>query len=526
MLEAFLGGLDRVLTPEVLLALLGGTVFGWIIGVLPGLGSLNALAIALPISFFWSPVMAMYFFAGIIGAASQGGAITAILLNMPGEAQNAATMFDGHPLARKGKAAWVLGISAGASVYGAFFGILVLLALIPIFLPILLAFGPAEKFWVMVFGLVALSLSIQGDFWKGLVAVCVGILLTFIGIGGPALLVERFTFGSTFLQDGLHLVAVVVGLLVVGESVGYLAMSVSVRGSGGTTLATDAASQRSFGAEFTDALRGLLVPFRYPATFFRGAVIGTAIGAIPGVGGTVAQFLAYNSAMSASKDPSSFGKGNPEGVVAAESSVNAKEGGSLLPTFLFGIPGNAEMALVLAAWQIHGVQAGPFFLERHADLAWALILGLFVANTIASLMTICTVGLSSWVPRLDVGYMAPAVLVLVAISLVALRGSVLDLGVGLLAGLLGFGMQRFGYPAIGTVIGFVLGGSIEQNYYTALQSARGSYAVFVGSPVAVVLILATILVPTVVLVLKLRKRQAGRQAARLAAASPLPGGKP
>ena len=500
---AFGDGFARLLSPSILLALLGGTLFGWVFGILPGLGPLNAMAIALPLSFWWHPVIGMYFFAGIMGASSQGGAITSILLRMPGTAQNAATMFDGHPLARQGKAGWALGIAAGTSVYGACFGIFVLLALIPVFLPILLAFGPAEKFWLMIFGLIAMTLAVRADMAKGFVAVGLGFLLTFVGLGGPEFPVERFTFGSTYLLDGLNLVAVLIGLLVVSESIDYLAQGIK-GGKGVAQIVFSSAPRHSFFKELRAALRGLLVPFRYPVCVARSALIGTAIGAVPGVGGVVAQFISYDAARAASNHPEEFGRGSPEGLIAAESAVNAKEGGTLLPTLLFGIPGNAETALLLGAWQIYGVQPGPYFLERHADLAWALILGLTLSNAISSAITVFTVGATSWVPRLDTRYLAPSILVLVAISLIALRGSVLDLGIGVLAGVFGFALQRFGYPVIGTVIGFVLGGAIEQNFYTALQSARGSYEVFIGSPISVGLFLATVLVPVLVFLRRLR----------------------
>jgi putative tricarboxylic transport membrane protein len=505
---AFGDGFARLLSPSILLALLGGTLFGWVFGILPGLGPLNAMAIALPLSFWWHPVIGMYFFAGIMGASSQGGAITSILLRMPGTPQNAATMFDGHPLARQGKAGWALGIAAGASVYGAFFGIFVLLALIPVFLPVLLSFGPAEKFWLMIFGLIAMTLAVHADMAKGFVAVGLGVLLTFVGLGGPEFPVERFTLGSTYLLDGLSLVAVLIGLLVVSESIDYLAQGIK-GGRNVGQIVSHSAARHSFLKELGEALRGLLVPFRYPGCVVRSSLIGTAIGAIPGVGGVVAQFLSYDAARAASNHPEEFGRGSPEGLIAAESSVNAKEGGTLLPTLLFGIPGNAETALLLGAWQIYGVQPGPYFLERHADLAWALILGLALANTISSAITVFTVGATSWVPRLDTRYLAPSILVLVAISLIALRGSVLDLGIGVLAGVLGFALQRFGYPVIGTVIGFVLGGAIEQNFYTALQSARGSYRIFIGSPISVGLFLTSLLVPALVLCRRFRGRFRG-----------------
>jgi putative tricarboxylic transport membrane protein len=210
-------GFAQATTLDALLFMAFGTVVGFGFGILPGLQSVTAMAVFLPLTYWWTPVQAMYFFAGIIGAAGNGGAITAIVLNIPGTAQNAATMLEGYPLTKQGRAVFALNLSAAASWLGAVFGVVVLLALVPVFLPFLISFGPAETFWVAVFGLVTMVLAVSGSPAKGLVAIAIGVTLAIVGMGGPRLPVPRFTFDSTYLLDGIEIVVVVIGFLVLSE---------------------------------------------------------------------------------------------------------------------------------------------------------------------------------------------------------------------------------------------------------------------------------------------------------------------
>jgi putative tricarboxylic transport membrane protein len=233
---------------------------------------------------------------------------------------------------------------------------------------------------------------------------------------------------------------------------------------------------------------GLVEPFRHIGLFLRSSGIGTFVGAIPGVGGSVAQFMSYNVALASAKEPEKFGRGSVEGLVATEAAINSKEGGSLFPTLLFGIPGTAEMALVLAAWQLHGLDPGPLFMSKHADLAWALIFGLLVSNLINSALTIVGSPLLSRIPNMDVRLVSPAVLVASALAVYSIRQNFWDVVVVMLIGLLGYFQKAYGYPVIGTVIGFVLGSVIETNFHFALQSSLGSYWIFIGSTISVVLV--------------------------------------
>jgi putative tricarboxylic transport membrane protein len=487
---ALLEGLAQATTLDALLFMLFGTVVGYVFGILPGLQSVTAMSVFLPLTYWWSPAEAMYFFAGIIGAAGNGGAVTAIVLNLPGTAQNAATTIEGYPMTRAGRAVFALNLSAAASWLGAVFGVVVLLALVPVFLPLLLSFGPAETFWVAVFGLVTMVLAVAGAPAKGLIAICIGVLLAIVGMGGPRLPVPRFTFESTYLLDGLEIVVVIIGFLVVSECILQVA-TVWARGR-------DAGISRRIDVAVADdwkrqAIDGWKAPFRHWGVFLRSSALGTAVGALPGVGGTVAQFLSYNLAVATTKDGSRIGKGAEEPLVATEAATNSKEGGALFPTLLFGIPGNAEMALVLAAWQIHGLEPGPSFLTNHGALAWALVFGLLFSNFVAS---IGTAAASPWLARLpgfDMGILAPVVLVASLMSAFTVRSNFLDLGLLMLLGVFGAMLRLYGYSVIGVVIGFVLGDVIERSFYTALQSSLGDYQVFVGSPVAATLAAMTAL---------------------------------
>ncbi len=487
--DAMIPGLIQLARPDVLFMIVAGTLVGLGFGIVPGLQSVTALSVFLPISYYWDPILSMYFFAGVIGSAGNGGAITSILLNMPGTAQNAATMLEGYPLTQKGRAIFALALSASASGLGAVLGVLALVLALPVFMPLLLEFGPAEIFWIATFGLVTLVLAVGADPAKSLISIGFGMVLAMIGFGGPGLPAPRFTFDSLYLYEGLNLVVVVIGLLVVSEAFITFLAGLRARGSNAPLPAAvvlpDRAERRA------QLVAGLREPFRRPFLFLRSSGIGVFVGAVPGVGGTVAQFMSYNAARAASKEPEMFGKGSVEGLIATESATNAKDGGTLLPTLLFGIPGSADMALLLAAWQLHGLRPGPLFLETNGAIAWALIFGLLLSNILNSVFTAAAAPSLARLPRINPLLVAPVVLCASMISVYAIRENVWDVGFVIAFGFLGTLQKLFGYPVIGMVIGFVLGGVMEFNFYLALQSSLGDPLVFVGSPIAIVLAVAT-----------------------------------
>jgi putative tricarboxylic transport membrane protein len=490
MLDALFAGLMSVTTLHALGAIAFGTLIGFVAGFIPGIQSTTALVLLLPFTFGWNPLIGMYVFAGVIGAGGNGGAISAIGMNMPGDVVNVCTALDGYPLAQRGKGSWALGVVTSSSFIGALIGIATLVAVIPVFMPFVMQIGPADLFWVMVLGIVFLTLALPGPVVPALVSVGLGMVLAAVGFGGLGSVVSRFTFGSVYLMNGLDLVVVVMGLLVVSEAITNLRPQAS---EAIAQLQVRIAAMGGVWDRWKDGLQGMLVPFRYPWTILRSSAVGTVVGAIPGVGGSVAQFVSYNLAYSLSRKKEEFGRGSVEGLLSAQTSVEAKEGGNVLPTVVFGIPGNVQMALVLAAWELHGLQPGIFFLQNHADVAWALILGLCVANLTAMILMVLCLPAVSYIPALRADVISIAIMGLSALAAYSVQQNLWDVVLIVLFGFLGVVLKEFGYSVIGVVIGFILGGLMEAKFYTALQSKFGSYSVFVSSIPSVIMMCVTMI---------------------------------
>ncbi|MFC1873138.1 tripartite tricarboxylate transporter permease [Chloroflexota bacterium] len=492
MLEAMISAGSRLGEIEVILILFLGVLIGMVIGVLPGLSGVVALGIVIPFTFGWEPIVAMYLFIGIMGSSMFSGSVTAILLNTPGTPPNAATCFDGHPMARQGHAGKALGISATASGLGAIVGVIVLAGLIPIMRMVVLAFGPAEMFWIILFGLVAVSFAARGNMIKGLIAGGLGILISLIGYSYVHSNVPRFTGGSYYLWDGVQLVPFMVGLLAVSEVINY-----TVRGG---TIA-----QGEMKGKLTGVLDGVKEVFRHKIAFFRSAAIGTGIGIVPGVGGVTASFLSYTTAMQTSKHPETFGTGNPEGVLAPEASNNAKDAGALIPALSFGIPGDPSTAMLLAAFVLHGLEPGPMLLVHHLDIAWALIFGLVIANVITSTLGLIVAPYLAKLSNIRVRYIAPVVLVLCFSGVFVIRGNIWDVVLTLIAGIFGYGLNRFGFPVICLVIGYILGVIAEISYFQAIRSNWGSYSIFFTSPISQTLIILLVIILLIPVITKIRQ---------------------
>src|SRR5699024_620391 len=423
----------------------------------------------------------------------------AILLNMPGTAANAAAALDGYPLAKKGEAVFALNVSAMTSTIGALFSVCVLFILIPILSPVLLHIGPQEIFWVATFGLITMLFAITKDYLKGLVSLGVGIALTQIGLGGPGLPAPRFTFGSNYLIEGVDVIVVVLGFLVVSEVLQNLITDNSISTEKKTKLESVGNIPTKKIKNKEQMINGWLAPFKNFWLTLRSSVIGLFVGIIPGVGGSVAQFISYNAAVAYSSDKSKFGQGAVEGLVASEAAVNAKDGGQLFPTLLFGIPGSAEMAIVLAAWQVHGLNPGPFFLRDHGVLAWALIIGLLLANLLSAIFVILISSFISKVRTLNISVVSCVVFSFTIVAVFIIRQNILDVISVVLFGFIAMFMRRYGYSAIGVVIGFVLGSVVEDNWNLTLQAGRGDLYGFVSTPGSLVIaVLSAITVAAII----------------------------
>jgi putative tricarboxylic transport membrane protein len=453
-----------------------GTLIGLVFGVIPGLGGTTAIALLTPITFGMDKFDAITLMAGVMASTPTSGAVTAILINTPGTAPNAATVLDGYPLAKQGKAGLAIGAAATASGIGGLLGIAFLIAVIPITREIVLLFGPPEFFLLAILGLASIAVSTPGRLLRGLIVACFGLLVAFIGYDSFSGEV-RFDFGIDYLWDGVKLVPAMIGLFAVGEMIHLWAKGGSVvENPDGTTI------------DGAQVIQGCWEPIRHWGTTLRGSMIGTGIGALPGVGGTVAAFLAYTVAVNTSKDPSSFGKGNIVGVIAPESSNNAKEGGALVPTLAFGIPGSAEMAVFLGVLVLHGLVPGPTIVLQHMDVIWMLILTLTVAGVLATLITLLTARPLARLTLVDSRTLVPAVLAFALIGSYSLNSEILDVVVSLVFGLIGFVFMRLGFPRLTLPIALVLGQIMETSYRQSMVIGNGEIGVFLASVPAKVLV--------------------------------------
>jgi len=487
VLQAFLG----VLTSGSVMFVFIGVLLGLCFGMIPGLGGTTALALLIPITYSMESLDAMYLAGGVMGATSFGGSITAILLNTPGTAPNAATTFDGYPMAQQGRAGQAIGASATASAMGGLLGLFTLILFIPLAKEIVLLFGPVEFLLLTVLGLVAIAVSSRGKLLRGLIAGGFGLMFAFVGvdtISGAT----RFTLDTDYLWDGIPLVPTLTGLFAISQMI-ELALKGGSVVSSNTTIAS-----------ISGIWQGAAAVFKHWTVMVRGSVIGTIIGAIPGLGGTVASFIAYTSTVQSSRDPSSFGKGNIVGVIAPESANNAKDGGSLVPTVAFGIPGSAETAVFLGILVLHGIEPGPSLLLQNEREIYGLIVALTLSAVGASVIGLLT---ARWLVRItfvNVNILVPLVVTISLTGVYVLQGKPGDVLLALIMGIFGYLMIRFDYPRLTLVIALVLGETAERSFHQSLLiSDNNLFGLIMERPQAIILVLATLLT---LLLPALRKR--------------------
>jgi putative tricarboxylic transport membrane protein len=465
-----------------------GVLLGLCFGVIPGLGGTTALALLIPVTFTMEALDAMYLAGGVMGATSFGGSLTAILLNTPGTAPNAATTFDGYPLARQGKAGLAIGASATASAMGGLIGLFTLLLVIPVARELVLAFGPAEFFLLTLLGLAAIAVSARGKLLRGLIAGGVGLMLAFVGsdtVSGEL----RFTLGSDYLWDGIPLVPTLTGMFA-------LSQMIELGLKGGSVAGTVEAGRK----RITGVWDGARAVFRHWTVLLRGSAIGTLIGAIPGLGGTVASFIAYTSTVQSSRDPGSFGKGNIVGVIAPEAANNAKDGGSLVPTVAFGIPGSAETALFLGILVLHGIDPGPTILLDNQREVYGLIVALTLSAVGASIIGLIFARWLVLITFINVHFLVPVVVAVSLTGVYVLDGRLGDVVLAMTMGVVGYLMLRFDYPRLTLVIALVLGETAERSFHQTRMISDNDILGFMGgrpqSLVLIALIVLTLLLPS------------------------------
>lgn len=466
-----------VLHAEVLLLMSAGLIAGIFVGALPGLTATMGVALLVPLTYWLEPVPAMMVLLGVYVGAMYGGAIPAILIRTPGTPAAAATAFDGYPLAQQGRAGAALGMACITGVIGGVFSTLVLMFASPAVAQFALKFGPPEYFALAVFGLTIIaSLSVH-SLTKGLLMGIFGLLLATVGMD-PITAVPRFTFGRQELLDGIPFIAVLIGVFALAE----VFYQVS----------------RNEEKQVPVAQWGRVLPTAQemkqvmPATSLS-CMSGTMLGALPGVGGDVAAFVAYDHAKKLSKAPERFGEGSMEGLAAAECANNSVTGGAMIPMLTMGIPGDSVTAVLLGAMMMHGLKPGPELFQKEADLVGAIFMGLLIANLLVLPIGLLGAKLFAQTMRLPRQYLLPLIIVLCVIGAYAINNSFFDVGIAFLFGVVGWWLKRWDFPLGPLVLGLILGKMVEENLRRSLILSGGSPLIFLTHPIALVLLLGAVL---------------------------------
>ena len=464
-----------------------GVSLGTLVGVLPGIGPVATIAMLLPITFHFEPASALIMLAGIYYGAQYGGSTTSILINLPGEVSSVVTCLDGYQMARQGRAGPALAIAALGSFFAGCVSTLLVAMFAPPLAELAFKFGPAERFSLMLLGLVAAVILARGSLLKAVAMIVLGILLGLVG-ADPEVGRMRYTFGLPELTDGIGFVVVAMGIFAFGEIIANL-------------------EQRGEREVFTKNIKGLWPSredFRMSwKAVLRGTGIGSLLGILPGGGAVLGSFAAYMVEKKLARDPSRFGKGAIEGVAAPESANNAAAQTSFIPLLTLGIPSNAVMALMVGAMIIHGIQPGPQVMSERPELFWGMIASMWVGNLLLVILNLPLIGI--WVKLLTVPYrlLYPAIMVLCCIGIYSLNNSVFDVGVAVVFGFLGYVFIKLKCEPAPLLLGFVLGPMLEENLRKAMTISRGDPSVFFTRPLSLsmltvaAILLVIMIVPTV-----------------------------
>jgi putative tricarboxylic transport membrane protein len=482
MLDQLFTGFGDAFTLINLVYIAVGITLGIVIGAIPGLGSVTALAVLIPVSYYMPPLSAIAFLVGVNKGGTSGGAIPAILLNSPGTPEAAASALDGHPMAKRGEAERAMKFALYSSVTGDTISDVMLIFLVVPVAAVALQFGPLEFTSVLIFAFALLAGISGGSLIKGLIAIVIGVFLSTIGLD-PMDSSARMTFGTVYLFDGLPLVAVAIGSLALAAVIEQL---FDLWRAGGEVESEGNANMVSSNSK---------LPFReffsHWRTIVRSALIGSGIGMLPGLGVTLAAFLSYGAARNASKTPENFGKGNPDGIIATEAANSAVVGANLVPTIALGIPGNIAAALLISAFIIHGIVPGPFMLTMHGEIIYALFASMIIANFVH--LVIGRVGIPVWakIAKAPRGLILPAVIVMCIVGVYLPGQSMFDVGIMLGFGGVGLVMRRTGFSVVCLVIGFILGGMFETSLRQSLLLYKSDFSAIIGSPIAIIFLALT-----------------------------------
>lgn len=496
-------GIMAVLTPGNMLLLLAGVMLGMIVGVMPGLGPSAGLAILLPLTFTMDPTGAVVMLAAVYYGAMYGGTITSVLINTPGESATVASTFDGYPLAKAGRAGPALVMAAVGSFVAGTVGAILISIAAPVTASVAASFGPPELFLVVVLGLLTLVVIIGGNRLLGALSALIGFAIATVGIDiGTGQ--QRYTFGSVELINGIDFIPVAIGLFGVGEILHTL-----WRGGHLEKLGYFNVSARSRG--FWPSKKD----YRESAgPIARGSLLGFFVGATPGAGATVASLMSYNLEKSVSKTPEKFGKGAMAGLAGPEAANNAASSGAMVPLLTLGIPGSASTAVLIGGFMMWGLQPGPLLMDQNPEFAWGLIASMYLGNVMLLLVNIFCIPAFASIARVPFRVLGPIIVVVCVLGTFTVNGSIIEVGIMLACGVLGFFMRRFGLNPAALVIALVLGPMAEESLRQTMIISGGSFDIFVERGTSRVLLAAMVVMLLLPLLGKFLKKATSKAVER------------
>lgn len=492
-MSGLVDGLQAAFSLANILALSIGSVVGIAFGVLPGLGPMVGMALLLPFTFSLSPEVALSLLLGVFCGGYYGGGVPAILLRTPGVPSSMVTSFDGFPLTQRGEAQTALSSALVGSLGGGIISIAILILLAPLLSRVAASFGSPEYFAAAVFGVLLVVVSFRKQLGASLILIGFGFWLSTVGIDGPTLS-ARYTFGIWSIQNGLDIVPLVLGLFGIGQSLLLLEQGI---------LKSDHLNLSRSSLDFSK----ILGTFHYWRTLIRSGVIGTFVGLLPGPGSVLASFISYDMAKRRSAEPEMFGRGAPEGCLAAEAGNNAVPAGSLIPLLTLGIPGEALSALLLSVFILNGIYPGPLLLVKEPLLISTLYWSMLLINVVAFFV------LALWLRPFAMIVKAPAKVLAVSIIIVSLVGiypvnlRLFDCGVALAAGLFGYLLLRMKWPIVSLVMGIVMGPIIENRLRETLSLGDGSLGILFERPITLAILLLSLMIVALPLWRQVRDRR-------------------
>ncbi len=475
-MEMFLtGALTLISSPMSVFIFLAALVGGMLFGAIPGVNMLTLAAIFLPFSGMLSASDAIMFYSVLYCSGTYGGAVTAILFNIPGAPENAPTAFDGYPMAKKGMAGKAIGAAVICSSFGGTCSVILMMVATPILADWAIRnFGPPEIFSLVFFGIAVASSVGAKTLWKGWLSVAFGLMLATVGLD-PVAGIQRYDFDYTYLLAGIHFIPMILGFFAVAEV--FVQAERRARG-------------RFDMPKFSNAFPSLAEFWKLKIAVVRSVGLGFFAGILPGIGAILAAFLSYNEAVRWSKTPKKFGTGELEGVVASETANNAATGAAMIPLLALGLPGGSLTAMMVGVFQMHDMEPGPLVFINSAELVWVVFAAMFFANISILILGVLETKTVMHLLRIPFQYLAPAIMLLSTVGAYAVRNLAMDVVVMFAAGAIAYVLRRTGYSVAGIVLGLILGKIGEQNFAQAMQLVSYDIGDFLSRPIVAILLFA------------------------------------